>query len=76
VQVAVGIPLGLAAGTWGSQVFAAAMATEWMRLPAYIANATYASSAAIALVSGIASAFLVRRMLARLDLIAVLKSSE
>jgi putative ABC transport system permease protein len=52
------------------------MATESMRLPMYIAPATYAVAALIALVSGLASAFLVRRKLAQLDMIGVLKSSD
>ena len=75
-QVLLGIPLGLIAGTWGCQFFADAMQTEMMRLPMYIANSTYGTAAVIALLSGIASAFLVRRKLAQLDLIGVLKSSE
>jgi putative ABC transport system permease protein len=75
-QVLVGIPLGLVAGTWGCEQFARAMATETMRLPMYIAPSTYAVASTIALVSGIASAFLVRRKLAQLDLIGVLKSSD
>lgn len=75
-QVLLGVPLGLVIGRWGAGQFALAMETEWMRLPVYIAAATYATAAAIALVSGIASAFLVRRQLDHLDLIGVLKSSE
>lgn len=75
-QVLIGIPLGLVVGTWGCAQFARAMATEAMRLPMYIAPTTYAAAAAIALVSGVASAYLVRRKLAKLDMIEVLKSSD
>jgi putative ABC transport system permease protein len=75
-QLLIGIPIGLVVGTWGCEQFAIAMETETMRLPLYIANATYATAAVIALLSGIASAFLVRRQLSRLDLIGVLKSSD
>ncbi len=73
-QVLIGIPLGLLVGTWACWQFAAAMETEWMRFQVYIASTTYAYAAAIALVSGIASGFLVRRKLDQLDLIGVLKS--
>jgi len=76
VQATIGIPLGLVAGTWGCAQFASAMETEWMRFPMYVAPSTYATAAAIALLSAVASAFLVRRKLGQLDLIGVLKSSE
>ena len=49
---------------------------EAIRFPLYIAPSTYAAAAMIALVSGLASALLVRRKLDHLDLIGVLKSSE
>jgi putative ABC transport system permease protein len=75
-QVLLGIALGLVAGTWGCEQFARAMATETMRFPLYIAPSTYATAAVIALVSGAASALLVRRKLATLDLIGVLKSAD
>jgi putative ABC transport system permease protein len=75
-QVLIGIPLGLVVGSWGCGLFAAAMATESMRLAIHISSATLATASVIALVSGVASAFLVRRKLDQLDLIGVLKSSE
>jgi putative ABC transport system permease protein len=75
-QVLIGIVLGLAVGTWGCGQFALAMETETMRLPMHIADPTYATAAVIALLSGVASGFLVRRKLAQLDLIGVLKSSD
>lgn len=75
-QVLIGVPLGLVVGAWGCEQFAAAMGTEWMRLPMFIAASTYAKAAAIAVISGVASAFLVRRKLDQLDLIGVLKSSD
>ncbi len=75
-QVLIGIPLGLALGTWWAGFLAASMDPEAIRFPLYIAPSTYAAAAVIALVSGLASALLVRRQLDRLDLVAVLKSSE
>lgn len=76
LQVIVGIPLGLWLGTWGSHLFAASMDREAFRFPVIISDHTYAVAAVIALVSGLASALLVRRQLDRLDLVSVLKSSE
>jgi putative ABC transport system permease protein len=75
-QVVVGIPLGLAVGTWGSVQLAAAMSSEMIRFPVFIESATYATAAVIALVSGISSALLVRRKLDQLDLVSVLKASD
>jgi putative ABC transport system permease protein len=75
-QVALGVPLGLVLGRWGSHRLAAVMGNEMMRLHVHIASATYAAAATIALLSGIASAFLVRKQLDRLDLLGVLKASE
>lgn len=75
-QVLLGIPLGLVLGTWWARLLAATIDPEAIRLPMYIAPSTYATAAVIALVSGLASALLVRRKLDHLDLIGVLKSSE
>jgi putative ABC transport system permease protein len=47
-----------------------------MRFPLYIAGATYATAAMIALVAGVISALFVRSKLDKLDLIGVLKASE
>ena len=76
VQVAFGIPAGLALGTWWARMFAAGLDPEALRFPFYIGARTYAAAAAIALVSGVVSALLVRRKLDRLDLVGVLKASE
>jgi putative ABC transport system permease protein len=75
-QVVVGIPLGLVLGTWGAGLFAAGMDREWVRFPLHLSAMTYASASVIALLSGLASALLVRRKLDQLDLVGVLKSSE
>jgi putative ABC transport system permease protein len=76
IQVVLGIPLGFVLGTWGAELFAAGMDREAFRFPVTIASDTYAAAAVIALVSGLASALLVRRKLDQLDLVSVLKSSE
>ena len=76
VQVAVGIPLGLVLGRIWAGAYAASLDPELMRFPLHIAPHTYAAAALIALGAGLISAFLVRRRLDDLDLVAVLKSSE
>lgn len=76
LQVVLGIPLGLVAGTLWARAYVAAISSEAMRFPLHIAPQTYGGAALIALLSGTVSALLVRRKLGELDLIAVLKSSE
>jgi len=76
LQVGLGIPLGLALGTWWAQLVAAGMDPESIRFPVHIARHTYVAAALIGLVSAAVSALLVRRKLDHLDLVAVLKSSE
>jgi putative ABC transport system permease protein len=75
-QLIIGIPLGLLLGTAWAHLYASTFDAEALRLPVYIAPSSYAIAAAIALVSGLASALLVRRRLDELDLIGVLKSAE
>jgi putative ABC transport system permease protein len=74
VQLIVGIPCGLLFGRWLAHAYAKTIDQDVMRFPVHIASATYAVAAAIALLSGVASALLVRRKLAHLDLMGVLKS--
>jgi len=75
-QVVLGVPLGLVVGTWWATAYAATIDQEVMRFPLHISPSTYATAAAIALVSGLISALLVRRKLDRLDLVEVLKSAD
>jgi putative ABC transport system permease protein len=75
-QVVAGVLLGIPCG-WGlAHVIASASSSEAMRFPFYVAPATYAAGALIAILAGVVSALLVRRQLDRLDLIAVLKATE
>jgi putative ABC transport system permease protein len=76
VQVLAGVPLGLWLGTLWSHAMAASIDPETIRLAVHISARSYASAALIAIVSGVVSALLVRRKLDKLDLVAVLKSSE
>ncbi len=77
VQIVIAIPLGLLLGTLGAKALIASWADpEVFRIPFMISDQTYAFSVAVVLLSGVASALLVRRKLDRLDLIGVLKSRE
>jgi putative ABC transport system permease protein len=75
-QVALGIGLGMFVGRWWALALASTFPAESFRFPTFISPRTYVAAAAIALVSGLASALLVRKKLDSLDLVAVLKSSE
>ena len=71
-----GLAFGCVAG-WGlSLLIAAAFDTERFRIPLVVAPATYGYGVVGALVTGLVSALLVRRLLDRIDLIAVLKTRE
>jgi putative ABC transport system permease protein len=50
--------------------------TEMFRMPVVVHAGTYLAASALVVVSAVASAFLVRRRLDRIDLIAVLKTRE
>lgn len=77
IQIVLAIPLGLILGTVGAKAMIASWTDpEMFRIPFIISNQTYAFAVAVVLLSGFASALLVRRKLDRLDLIGVLKSRE
>ena len=77
VQIALAIPLGLVLGTLGAKALIASWTDpEIFRIPFIISDQTYAFAVAVVLLSGMASALLVRRKLDRLDLIGVLKARE
>ena len=77
IQIALAIPLGLVLGTLGAKALIASWADpEIFRIPFVISKQTYAFAIAVVLLSGAASALLVRRKLDRLDLIGVLKTRE
>ena len=76
LTVAVSIPLGFAAG-WGlSWIMATGFESDLFRVPVTLRMATYAFAAATMLASTAVSAGIVRRRIARLDLIGVLKTRE
>jgi putative ABC transport system permease protein len=77
IQVAIAIPVGLVLGTLGAKALIASWTNpEIFRIPFIISDQTYAFAVLVVLLSGVASALLVRRKLDRLDLIGVLKTRE
>lgn len=72
----IALPLGCLVGYGLVQVMMAGFKTELFRVPYYIEASTFGWSMLIGLAATAASAFLVRRRLDRLDLIAVLKTRE
>jgi putative ABC transport system permease protein len=76
VQVALGLPLGLVIGTWMARGIAATVDPEAFRFPVVISTRTYAFATFVTMVAAVASAFIVRAKLDRLDLIAVLKEGQ
>lgn len=70
------LPLGCLAGYGLTAVMLAAFRTELYRIPMAIELNTYGLAVVIALAATLVSAFIVRRRLDRLDLIAVLKTRE
>lgn len=77
VLTAVGIPLGLALG-YGLAAFLIDFSydTELFRMPLVVNRSTYGFAAVVTLAATCGSALIVRRMIDRLNLIAVLKSKE
>lgn len=76
IELAIAIPLGFVAGYHLVDLMLALMASESFRIPAVISPRTYAYAGLAMLAAGLVSAWMVQRRLARLDLIAVLKTRE
>jgi putative ABC transport system permease protein len=72
----VALPLGCAAGFALASLIVRAFETELYRVPLVILASTYGWAIVIGLTATAVSAFLVRRRVDRLDLIAVLKTRE
>jgi len=75
-QVALAIPIGLAVGYGMVVSLMSTVDPETYRMPIVISMRTYIYASMVALASAFISALLVRRKLARLDLIGVLKTRE
>jgi putative ABC transport system permease protein len=73
----VAIPLGLVLGrTLAGLVIWLAYDTELFRIPLVVAPFTYGFAAVVTMIAAIVSGLIAHRLLARLDLVAVLKSKE
>ncbi len=74
VLLLIAIPIGWMAGYILAGMVAAGMETELYRVPLIVDRDTYAKAALVAIVSTLASAVIMRWRIARMDLIAVLKT--
>ncbi len=74
--VSVSLPFGLAAGWSLCWLMTLGLQSELFRVPAQLTTATYAFAALTVLSASALSALLVYRRIARLDLVAVLKTRE
>ena len=76
VEIAIGIPLGLILSQGIIGLIARFHSNESFQIPAVIGPRTYAASAIVVLAAAAVSAFVVRRRIDRLDLVAVLKTRD
>jgi hypothetical protein len=76
VQFLIALPIGLYLGKWFVRAIIAMHDTELFEIPAIIHPRSYALAAIVLLLSGVATALLVRRRIGGLDLVAVLKTRE
>jgi putative ABC transport system permease protein len=76
IEIALGIPLGMALSQGLIQLIAHYWSTEMFQIPAVIGARSYASAAIVVVAAAAASAYFVRRRIDRLDLVAVLKTRD
>ena len=76
IELLIAIPLGFVGGYYLADLMLTLMSSESFRIPPIILPRTYAYAGLTMLAAGTLSAWLVQRRLARLDLIAVLKTRE
>ena len=75
-STAIAVPLGLSLGYALAAAIVGAYATELLRMPLVIGSGTYAIAALTVTVSAALSALVVRRRIAHLDLVGVLKTRD
>ena len=76
VLTLIALPLGCIAGYGLSALMVTLFDTKLYRVPLYIADSTYGYSVLVVIAAAVGSAAIVLRRVARLDLIAVLKTRE
>jgi len=74
--VIIGVGFGFLVGRGICALFAEAIASDIYRVPLVLEPSTYAFGAAVVLGSGVVSSAVIKRRLDRLDLVAVLKTTE
>jgi putative ABC transport system permease protein len=70
------IPLGFALGIWTAWLLVQRLNTELYRIPLVLDSATFSFSVLVIVIAALLSGMLVARRIARLDLVAVLKTRE
>jgi len=76
LEIAIAIPIGLLLSKWIVELIARVHSNESFQIPAVIAPRTYVIAALIVVAAAVASAFVVRHRIDRLDLVAVLKTRD
>ena len=76
IEIVLAMPLGMLLGYLLSRGIISAIQSDAFYFPLVIAPATYAFSAICVVIAGVVSAFIVRRRVDGLDLVAVLKTRE
>jgi putative ABC transport system permease protein len=76
LEIGVGVPLGLAISQGIISLIAHFHSSESFQIPGVIGARTYAVAALIVIASALASAYVVRRRIDRLDLVSVLKTRD
>ena len=76
IVVAIAVPLGLVLAHWLIALILRLRDNESFQLPAIISPATFALSALVIIAASVTSAILVRRLVEKLDLVAVLKTRD
>jgi len=76
ICIAIALPLGMLMGYGLAHLISALLKTDQFFFPVVIQPATYAVACIAVLVSGVASALVVRRRIDKLDMVAALKTRE
>jgi putative ABC transport system permease protein len=76
IEIAIGISIGLVLSQGIVGLLARYFSNESFQIPAVIGPRTYAAAAIVVIAAAAASAFVVRRQIDRLDLVAVLKTRD
>ena len=76
IELAFGIPIGFVFSRQLVDLLARLHSGETFQVPAVIASSTYAAAATVVLAAAVASGFVVRRRIDRLDLVSALKTRD